>query len=62
MPRWRRSGLSNDMFTLFLDRAAPAERGLIELTLPGGARIWRFPADYAQRFEQNAPAEKGVSR
>jgi esterase/lipase superfamily enzyme len=42
--------ISSDMFTLFSRRSAPAQRGLEPLALPGGGRVWQFPADYDQRI------------
>jgi esterase/lipase superfamily enzyme len=42
--------VSGDMLAQFLLNAPPPRRGLDEQTTPGGARYWRFPADFYDRI------------
>jgi len=42
--------VSGDIVAQFLLNAAPLRRGLDEQTTPGGARYWRFPADFYDRI------------
>lgn len=42
--------VSGDIVAQFLLNAAPPRRGLDEQLTPGGARYWRFPADFYDRI------------